>query len=410
MIHPPTQTNAETFLEVDSSKHHHSCHLLISSQCCDETQEHCAIMKYFLPLSVITVVSSACELSNLEIRELPMMQSSNSTSLHLSWEHSHCGTRHCAPLVSHCDDETKITVKLSHLQYLGCRNSVRRDFKKIVREVENSGLIIIQDIHIFSKYSVQLCIENVCNITQEYSTKERLPRVTVEPSPYNFDHKDTETQLTFNWRPPKQSQCPHFFSRTQFYHYKLFDEAGEQVCSGTLSEQSTEHSLRDLTPATCYSFFIFVTNSTGGYDETIYKKIEKCTKSTTASTSSYDDEDLQSTERSKLSGTSLLALVSAILILVLILVLTTARVAHKYRNKRTLQKEMSKYFQDSEMSENSYDTPSSRTRSPTDPLPPINKINEGDDVTEDSDDVPGYLKLKNYVIFNPAKLEQNYDI
>ena len=50
-----------------------------------------------------------------------------------------------------------------------------------------------------------------------------------------------------------------------------------------------------------------------------------------------------------------------------------------------------------QLSENDYECLSSRTRSPTDPLPPVE--NE-----ENENDVPGYMKLKNYKIFRPLSI------
>lgn len=92
------------------------------------------------------------------------------------------------------------------------------------------------------------------------------------------------------------------------------------------------------------------------------------------------------------------------------------RMFYSFRNKMRLRQKMKHYFgsctnfdeyESNEykasldlgpITENDYERPSSRTRSPTDPLPPL---------TLNVDDVPGYLKLKNYEIFNPhAEMDQ----
>ena len=89
---------------------------------------------------------------------------------------------------------------------------------------------------------------------------------------------------------------------------------------------------------------------------------------------------------------------------------------YSFRNKMRLRQKMKHYFgscanfdeyESNEykasldlgpITENDYERPSSRTRSPTDPLPPL---------TQNVDDVPGYLKLKNYEIFKPhAAIDQ----
>jgi len=115
----------------------------------------------------------------------------------------------------------------------------------------------------------------------------------------------------------------------------------------------------------------------------------------------------------------MLGFISASIIGFCLLIIVVARITHKIRNKKKLKKRMKKYFGTSlflddtsdiynastrstlvltpTTQENQYEYLSARSRSPTDSLPPLLDPS----VTED--DVPGYMKLKNYKIFKPEK-------
>ena len=221
---------------------------------------------YFVVLSK----SENCELKNVEILELPHFQNNNFTNIHVSWEIS-------------C--KNAVQIKVNHLNFMAC-NSMKRDYKTKELKVEEGNSVIVENLHHYSNYKLSICILPDCSteINQNFTTKESVPRVKVRESLLDYDHKDTERQLTFNWRPPLQSQCDQYQSDVQYYHFKLVCLSNLDRCrtdvpqSGSVPLSRTEVTIKDLVPNTCYAFFVFVTNSEGDYHHDFYVKLEKCTK------------------------------------------------------------------------------------------------------------------------------------
>ena len=137
-----------------------------------------------------------CQLSSLEIKERPHFLSRNFTNILVSWKSDGC------------DELTKVKIIIEHQQFLGCQN-FRRNFNLIEKTVEDSGLVIMENLFHFSNYSIKICAIDNC-ISQNFSTRESVPRVRVQVSPVRYDYKDSETQLSFNWRPPLASHCDKF--------------------------------------------------------------------------------------------------------------------------------------------------------------------------------------------------------
>lgn len=337
---------------------------------------------------------SGCQLSGLEIKERPHFLSRNFTNILVSWRSNGC------------EESSIVRISVKHLKYLGCKD-LRRDSDVIEKQVEDSGLVIVEDLHHYSNYSIKICVKEDC-ISQPFSTRESVPRVRVQSSPINYDHQDNESQLSFNWRPPLSSQCDKLQSESQFYHYKLLDHNGEMVRSGHLT--NTHETFRDLLPGTCFTLFIYVTNSKGEYHEDYYRKEDKCTQTGMTTdqniASSAVPEQKQEKNSSKaylLSSPGIISLIFIGFILLCFIVIMSGWFMQKRHKRMKLRRKMEKYFEGSTSTSNTYDCPSSRTRSPTDPLPEISfsQVQEDNNI-HNEEDVPGYLRLKNYMIFKPA--------
>ena len=113
--------------------------------------------------------------------------------------------------------------------------------------------------------------------------------MSAQKSSLNYDYKDTETSLTFNWRPPRQSECDKFSALAQYYHFKLvnLDREDDKYShngivpdnqtkiaqlsleelhnAGLIPANQTQLTLEDLHPNSCYALFVFLTNSIGEY-------------------------------------------------------------------------------------------------------------------------------------------------
>jgi len=277
----------------------------------------------------------------------------------------------------------------------------------------------MENLYHFSKYQLELCFLPNCEQTwsQKISTKMSVPRVRVKSSSLTYDHDDTERQLTFNWRPPLQSQCDLFQSIPQYYHYNLIktDLSSNLHLSGELPLNTTKINFENLDPGSCYAFFVFLSNSEKDYHNDFYLKIEKCTKQMKETEIFIPTKDFRGRTFSSASASSTIAIIFVVISsVVAVLILTFgARILYKRRKKTLLKEEMENYFGTLErsstdsystntnntmsiqLSENDYECLSSRTRSPTDPLPPVEN---------EENDVPGYMKLKNYKIFRPLSI------
>ena len=205
------------------------------------------------------------------------------------------------------------------------------------------------------------------------------------------------------------SQCDKLQSKSQFYHYKLLEDGGEIIRSGHLT--NTHETFQDLQPGTCFSLFIYVTNSKGEYHEDYYRKEKKCTKKLALETEQRPDLKEQGREKSLtkthfylLSSPGIISLIFIGVILFVFILIIFVWLMQKRHRRIRLNRKMEKYFEGSVSTSNTYDSPSSRTRSPTDPLPEISLSEVQEDQRNSiEDDVPGYLRLKHYMIFKPSK-------
>ena len=374
--------------------------------------------------------NSLCRFENLAVLELPHFQNRNSTNVLISWKKQE----------EQCKD---LGVKLSfkHKKFKACFHN-KRDLKTPARNITIAVDSIIQEnLHHYSSYELSVCsLKDCSNRTKiNFETKESVPRVLAQKSSLNYDYKDTETSLTFSWRPPHQSQCDHFGSRLQYYHFKLvnLDREDDQYShngdvpenpteiaqlsieelhnAGLIPANQTQLTLEHLHPNSCYALFVFLTNSMGVFHPDFYIKIEKCTPPSKEG-ETFDEKEDTTIFMGK-SGVLILAVTLSILILV-VLTIIISRTIYKIHNKIKLRKKMQNYFGSCTNlsgtnntaassstsgvynlslvsgSENDYDSPSSRTRSPSDPLPPL--LDGGQ-----LEDVPGYSKLKSYKIYKP---------
>ena len=385
----------------------------------------------FILQSVLGEVHSLCKIKNLDVLELPHFQNRNSTNVFVSWQQQE----------NQCQD-LGVKLSLKHQKFKSCPHN-KRDFKTFERNITSrADSIILENLHHYSSYELTICpLLDCTNITRiRFETKESVPRVLAEKSSLNYDYKDTETSLTFNWRPPPQSACDQLGARAQFYHFQLvnLDREDDKYShngivpdnrtkvsnmsleelhnAGLIPANQTQLTLEDLHPNSCYALFVFLTNSIGEFHQDFYLKVKKCTPPSTSS----EEETLKDNEESTISlgksGILILAVALTIIILVIFTVIIS-RIIYKIRNKIKLRQKMRIYFGSCTNlsgtdntapsstsgvynlslvsgSENDYDSPSSRTRSPTDPLPPLL---DG----EKLEDVPGYSKLKSYKIYKP---------
>ena len=382
-------------------------------------------------LQIVFEAHSLCLFKNLDVLELPHFQNRNSTNVLVSWQRQE----------DNCQD-LGVKLSLKHKKFKACSND-RRDMKTSERNITSgANSIILENLYHYSSYELTICpLSNCTNMTRvPFETKESVPRVSAQKSSLNYDYKDTETSLTFNWRPPRQSECDKFSALAQYYHFKLVNlDRGDDKYShngivpdnqtkiaqlsleelhnaGLIPANQTQLTLEDLHPNSCYALFVFLTNSIGEYHQDFYLKVEKCTPTPPSSGEELFDDHEDKMISLGNSGILILAVALSIIILVIITVIIS-RIIYKIRNKIKLRQNMRNYFGSHSNlsgtdntaasstsgvynlslvsgSENDYDSPSSRTRSPTDPLPPL--LDGGQ-----LEDVPGYLKLKGYKIYKP---------
>jgi len=358
---------------------------------------------YLFVGSLFSEAKNICSVEHLEAIELPRFQNRNHTNVLISWKNN-------------CK-EKQIQIKVKHLLFLGCKNS-KRDFSSIVHDVDG-GLesFIVENLFHFSEYQLELCFLSACDKTwsQRISTKVSVPRVRVQSSSFTYDHDDTERQLTFNWRPPLQSQCDLFQSNPQYYHYNLIKTnlTSNLHLSGDLPLNTTKINFDNLGPGSCYAFFVFLSNSKKQYHSDFYLKIIKCTEQMKEKVVKNQTKNVRSKTFSSASASSSIIIILVVISSVVAALFLTfsARIMYKRRKKTLLKDEMENYFGTLEknstasystnntmsiqLSENDYECLSTRTRSPTDPLPPVENS---------ENDVPGYMKLKNYKIFRPLSI------
>ena len=384
-----------------------------------------------LLLQIVLKAHSLCLFKNLNVLELPHFQNRNSTNVLVSWSRQK----------DKCQD-LGVKLSLKHKKFKACSND-RRDIKTSERNITSgANSIILENLYHFSSYELTICSLSDCtNMTRvTFETKESVPRVSAQRSSLNYDYKDTETSLTFNWRPPRQSECDQFSARAQYYHFKLvnLDREDDKYShngivpdnqtemaqlsleelhnAGLIPANQTQLTLEDLHPNSCYALFVFLTNSIGEYHQDFYLKVEKCTPTAPSSEEELFNDYEDSMISLGKSGILILVVALSIIILVIITVIIS-RIIYKIRNKIKLRQNMRNYFGSCTNlsgtdntaasstsgvynlslvsgSENDYDSPSSRTRSPTDPLPPL--LDGGQ-----LEDVPGYSKLKSYKIYKP---------
>ena len=385
---------------------------------------------FLLLLSVLGKVQTLCLIKSLDVLELPHFQNRNSTNVLVSWQKQD----------NKCQD-LGVKLSLDHRKFKACSHD-KRDMKTSGRNITSgANSIILENLHHFSSYELTICpLLDCTNITSiHFETKESVPRVSAQKSSLDYDYKDTETSLTFNWRPPHQSQCDQTGAEAKFYNFKLVNldreddkyshngkvpenqtkiaqmSLEELQNAGLIPANQTQLTLEGLHPNSCYALFVFLTNSIGEFHQDFYIKVEKCT-----SPSSGDDLlDYHHDETTiSLGKSGILILVVALSIIILVIIsVIISRIMYKIRNKNKLRQKMRNYFGSCANlsgtdttapsstsgvynlslvsgSENDYDSPSSRTRSPTDPLPPL--LDGGN-----LEDVPGYSKLKRYKIYKP---------
>ena len=379
--------------------------------------EHSAkIMLQLLPIIFFVINSNVkaqhfCSYNTPEVLELPHFQNRNFTNVLVSWEKQEKG----------CQD-LGLKLTLRHEKFKACPR-YKRDLDISERNITSgTNSIILENLLHFSIYKLTICSLSKCQSFKEimFETKESVPRLSALRSSINYDYKDTETSLTFNWRPPPQSQCDLYGSLLKHYHYKLanLDRKGDRNPDidnvGLIPMNRSQLTIEDLHPNSCYALFIFLTNSNEEYHQDHYLKVEKCTLPSEETL--FDNKSTDSKEEETIMfGQSeiLVFAVSLSVIIIMIFAVIIARVIYKIRNKIKLRQNMRNYFGSVSQlssentgstrsgsyhlglgsgSENDYDSPTSRTRSPTDPLPPL--LDEGH-----IEDVPGYSKLKNYTIF-----------
>lgn len=150
---------------------------------------------------------------------------------------------------------------------------------------------LIENLHPFSKYSIQLTVlkksvSGKKRIRPERhsiaaSTEFSIPKAKAQLSTLDYSYKNTATKLTFNWSPPLlSSQCDKFYSHLGSYVYVLrgIDPwSREDVRKGVLDTTQTLVEVTDLKPYSNYIFFLYLTNTANEYDSDVYLKLEEMT-------------------------------------------------------------------------------------------------------------------------------------
>ena len=216
-------------------------------------------------------LANHCEVTQLQTLELPKFHHNNSTNVLLSWKEEDCTS----------NEVIKITAV--HLRYLGCQYKKDWEKKEILTD-GGSGSAMIENLHHYSQYRLEVCPESRCPLSLAevvVTTKATVPRVRVVESLTDlYDHRDNETSLTFNWRPPPSSQCQLYQSELGDYHYEMVgaEQWNEDYQAGTVPAHQTKVTLYNLKPFSRYNLFVFVTNSEGKYHQDFFVKLEKRTK------------------------------------------------------------------------------------------------------------------------------------
>ena len=213
-----------------------------------------------------------CRVTELQSLELPRFHHNNSTNVLVSWSNEDCAS----------DEVIKITAV--HLRYLGCQR-FKKDFeKKEILTDGGSSSAIIENLHHYSEYRLEVCPESRCplSLTElQVTTKASVPGVrAVESLTGLYDYRDTETSLTFNWRPPASSECQLYHSVLGGYHYELIgvDQWNEYRQAGSVPLNQTKVKINNLNPFSRYNLFVYVTNSDGKYHQDFFLKLEKKTR------------------------------------------------------------------------------------------------------------------------------------
>ena len=211
-----------------------------------------------------------CQVTQLQTLELPKFHHRNSTNVLVSWSNQDC------------NEVIKITAV--HLRYLGCQRN-KKDFeKKEILTDGGSDSVIIENLHHYSEYRMEVCPESRCSLSLTevvVTTKPSVPLVRVAETLSDlYDYKDNQTSLTFNWRPPPSSQCQLYQSVLGDYHYELLgvEDWNEYYLAGSVPFNQTKVTLNNLQPFSRYNLFVYVTNLEGKYHQDFFVKLEKRTK------------------------------------------------------------------------------------------------------------------------------------
>ena len=233
----------------------------------DSCQSLAMVTTTVLQLLLVAGAGAGCGLGGLEVVELPHFRHRRATAVLVSWEP--------APP---CSRPVQLT--LVHRAFRGCPPGQQRDLGNVNSVVNGSNSVIVEDLHHFSNYTLNICFLPGCAEIKSlnFSTKESVPRVKVQESPLSYAFRDTPTQLTFSWRPALRSQCALYQSRLHGYRYQLAGPGLAPALQASLPLNTTQATLGNLLPASCYALFVFVTNSKDQFHEDYYLKIEKCTK------------------------------------------------------------------------------------------------------------------------------------
>ena len=232
------------------------------------SKQFCFLLIYCF-CSISVWAEKYCKIKDVESIELPQFLRRNSTNILLSWR------------TEECDGDEVMKISVIHMEYLACHGN-RKDYE-IQEILGDGGSVMLEELHHFSEYRIELCPVSSCEEQHTHGlavrTSQSVPRVRAGHSP--VDYRDTDTSLTFNWRPPLSSQCDLYQSELGHYHYEIIgvDDWNDKFHqTGTAPFDQTKITLTNLQPFSQYKFFVYVTNSDGDYHQDYFLRFEKRTK------------------------------------------------------------------------------------------------------------------------------------